>query len=203
MQAQGYKLSRPCPKCPFRTDVPPYLRGERAQQIATDLLRGSEFHCHQTTVADPDDDSQRMAGAASQFCAGALIMLEKAGAANQIMRVAERLGMYRVDRLDMDAPVHDSPAAFVQHHDDEPDADLTYCAVVDAGCDAPAGWMEGGAPVPNLEPGECSACDDCGEPVCENCATIFEDDYLCASCLEYREGVSEGEPGRFERREAQ
>lgn len=37
---RAYGLVRPCPKCPFRTDVPPYLQPERVTQIATDVQNG-------------------------------------------------------------------------------------------------------------------------------------------------------------------
>ena len=30
----NFTLVRPCPKCPFRTDIPGYLRRARAQEIA-------------------------------------------------------------------------------------------------------------------------------------------------------------------------
>lgn len=40
-----FKLRRPCPNCPFRTDVPPYLRGARAEEIARSIANGSDFRC--------------------------------------------------------------------------------------------------------------------------------------------------------------
>jgi hypothetical protein len=112
-----YKLRRPCENCPFRTDVPGYLRRERAQEIAEALANGSEFACHQTTVSDEEvggDGSERVATPDSAFCAGALITMERSGQANQIMRVAERLGLYEHEKLDMYAPVHASLYAFVE-----------------------------------------------------------------------------------------
>lgn len=180
----GFKLARPCPKCPFRTDVPPYLHGARAQEIATSLLRGADFPCHQTTVPDPDDESQNIGTTESQFCAGALIMLEREEAPNQAMRFAERLGLYDPAKLDMAAPVVGSALEFVRHHGEDEQEPET-CSVCGPGCDAPAGWLEGGVVVPNLDAGETFPCDGCGEPVCGPCGTAIGDKTYCEDCAEY------------------
>lgn len=85
-----FSLTRPCALCPFRTDL-------------------ASGPCHETTgVKGP----QR----AAQHCAGALIMLERANLPSQAMRIAERLGIYDRRKLDMGAPVYDSPASWVQAH---------------------------------------------------------------------------------------
>lgn len=184
MATLSFKLRRPCPHCPFRTDVPPFLCGERAQSIARDLLAGSEFHCHETTV---DDGEDLASGPNSQFCAGALIMLERSEAPNQAMRIGERLGFYDPARLDMGAPVHASTVDFVRHHAGDEDEPPECCAIADARCLAPAGWLEGGAVVPNLDPGETTPCQTCGQPVCEHCAVISGESYLCPDCADYEE----------------
>jgi hypothetical protein len=50
-----YTMTTPCPKCPFRTDIRPYLRTDRAEEIADSLVH-SEFPCHKTTQHDDDDE---------------------------------------------------------------------------------------------------------------------------------------------------
>ena len=47
-------------------------------------------------------------------CAGALILLEKLNLPSQMMRIAERLGMYDRRKLDMLAPVFDSFVAMIK-----------------------------------------------------------------------------------------
>lgn len=184
-KGKEFALVRPCAHCPFREDVPGYLRRARAVEIARSLAEGATFPCHETTVADPEDESENVATEDSSFCAGALICLEKEGDANQVMRVAERLGLYDARRLDMGAPVVDSLAAFVWHHDadviesEEPEC----CEVCDAGCEAPAGHMVNGMVVPaeNSEV-ELTECEGCGCSACESC---MNGETLCPSCLDY------------------
>lgn len=119
-----YDLHRPCPECPFRSDIEPFLRADRAEEIVEFLAR-SEFPCHKTTVDATDDEGNpgRIDTPDSQHCAGALIMLEKANRPSQMMRICERLRgengepMYDASKLDMEAPVYDSPEEFVQAHE--------------------------------------------------------------------------------------
>lgn len=99
----GFKLTAPCRDCPFRSDRPFPLRPERGEEIAHALLSDGSFHCHKTV--DYSDDEPSSVGA--QECAGSLIILERMGAPHQMMRIAERLGMYDHTKLDMDAPVYD------------------------------------------------------------------------------------------------
>lgn len=120
----AYDLRRPCAKCPFRTDIEPFIRAGRAQEIAEHLDRG-EFSCHQTTVDSEDEDGEceRVDGPNSQHCAGALIMLEAEGRPSQMMRIAERLKntdgtrMYDPSKLDMAAPVYQSRDEFIAAHE--------------------------------------------------------------------------------------
>jgi hypothetical protein len=107
-----YDMTSPCPRCPFRTDITPYLTPGRVREITTALLRqNATFTCHKTTVAgeEAEDGTHDMVdGPNARHCAGALIMIEKMGYAHQMMRIAERLGMYDASRLNMDAPVYES-----------------------------------------------------------------------------------------------
>lgn len=125
VQPLGMKLTRPCSNCPFRTDVPGYLRQSRAEEIVEALTQGcSYFTCHKTTVTVELEDGEEdtVDGPRAQHCAGALIMLEKMGAPSQLMRIYERFNSdgngYDPKKLDMDAPVFDDADAFVDHHDD-------------------------------------------------------------------------------------
>lgn len=178
MTGNGFKLRRPCAKCPFRTDVPGYLRRERARGIAADVAAGAPFYCHETTVED-GDDGDLVAGPNSQVCAGSLIALERDGVGSNFTRVAERLGQFDVGRLDMDAPVVRSLAQFVEHHGEE-EVDAESCCVADEGCLAPAGFLVGGHVVPAEPEGELGECPACGQPVCANCSN---DAGECVYCL--------------------
>lgn len=66
-----------------------------------------EFPCHKTAklVDNEDGPSEFIATKSSTHCAGALIFLEKRDAPHQMMRIAERLGMYDRTQLDMAADV--------------------------------------------------------------------------------------------------
>lgn len=109
-------MTSPCPNCPFRTDIKPFLNRARATEIADSLTRQQQtFQCHATIdYHNADDDGNgRSDTANAQHCAGAMIMLERMGRPNQMMRICERIGMYDRSRLDMDAPVFSSPKAFI------------------------------------------------------------------------------------------
>jgi hypothetical protein len=192
---RGFALVRPCAKCPFRTDVPGYLTRARAVEIATSIANGSVFPCHETTVYDEETEDM-VTAESSQFCAGALIAMERMERPNQHVRIAERLGVYQRDRLDMDAPVVGSFAEFVSHHGESPFAKLRdecaaeedesgledCCEVVDMGCEAPAGHMVGGVPVPADNEGiELHHCPSCWRTVCGSCSN---DEGVCNSCVE-------------------
>jgi hypothetical protein len=108
-----FDLKTPCVQCPFRTDIQPFLRPERAREITRAVLKaGQTFACHKTVRHDDEGDS--VPSASEQHCAGALIMIERLGVPNQMMRIAERLGVYDYRKLDMDAPVFASAAAMVK-----------------------------------------------------------------------------------------
>ena len=112
-----YTMTDPCSNCPFRTDIEPFLRRERAREIADGLVRYQQtFQCHKTIdYSDVDDEgvgNDRTKNA--QHCAGALIMLEHMDKPNQMMRICERLGLYDRRKLNMDAPVFKTSAAFVR-----------------------------------------------------------------------------------------
>lgn len=185
-----YGLVRPCPKCPFRTDVPPYLRPDRAQEIARSVQSGGEFFCHETTVPDPDDDAEMIENEGSMVCAGSLILMEKARTPNQMMRIAQRIGMYDPERLDLTAPVPGSWSEWQHRFVPEEDEDREPCGIVGPDCEAPAGWATGGGIVENTESYADDECPSCGIPMCGACQ--MQDGggmRVCLNCAE-EEGIA-------------
>lgn len=92
-------MTNPCENCPFLEECAFAFPIERLWAHA----RG-EFPCHKTALLN-EDDSTFDVGPKSVHCAGALIFLEKRNKFHQMMRIAERLGMYDRTKLNMEAPV--------------------------------------------------------------------------------------------------
>ena len=177
-----YALRRPCENCPFRTDIPGYLRPERAREIAESIACGAEFPCHKTTVPDPDDDSLNVGAEHSQMCAGAMILMEHEQAPNQMLRVAERIGLYDAGKLDMDAPVARSFVEFIRHHGGD-EEDQQTCEICNAGCEAPAGMLiQGHVITYDNSDVELYDCKSCGAMMCQSCSEGEEE---CPYCLEH------------------
>ena len=83
-----YDLIRTCSECPFRKEG-----GARVANAAraNEIARASTFTCHKTVgKGEP----------AARACAGHLIYHEKHGTPTQMMRIAERLGLYDAGGLD-------------------------------------------------------------------------------------------------------
>jgi len=107
-----FDLKAPCAQCPFRTDVVPYLTPERAEEIVAGITEGDgAFVCHKT-LKHVDGELQEHDD--SKHCAGALILLERVDRPNQVMRIAERLGLYNRTGLDMRAPVFETPQRMLE-----------------------------------------------------------------------------------------
>lgn len=106
------QLNSPCLHCPFRKDISAYLTPERAQEIADSLRSGAEFPCHKTV--DYSKDSEGVTTSESKFCAGSMVVLEKSEGPNQMMRIAERLGLYDYRNLNTEAPVFESLEEFIE-----------------------------------------------------------------------------------------
>jgi hypothetical protein len=179
---RDYSLVRPCPKCPFRTDVSPYLTPERVAEIATDVQSGANFYCHQTTEYQEDEDGAGDMAIVdtSMVCAGSMILMEKAGSPNQMLRIAERIGFYDPSRLDMDAPVHGSWIEMQRHFEPE---EVETCEIVNSGCEAPAGYAIGGGVVSGTVAADYS-CGWCGRAVCGNCSAEVDGEQVCDDCRE-------------------
>ena len=103
-----FDLKTPCENCPFRHDVKPYITTNRAIEIGEAILNGQTFTCHKHT------HSLGYEGKDEQHCAGATIILEKEEMPNQMMRWMERIGMYDMRKVNMEAPVYDSVVDFME-----------------------------------------------------------------------------------------
>jgi hypothetical protein len=118
-------VKTPCDNCPFRSDVPAYIHPERGEEIWKALRNDGAFPCHKTVdYGDEDDDGfEGRVTHASQFCAGALILMEKAcqdlGGArmNMMVRIYILYGKATLDLddLDMDAPGFDTVEDWIEH----------------------------------------------------------------------------------------
>lgn len=94
-----YTLTEPCDACPF-------LVGSGFKMKALRAHAAGEFACHK--ACDLDEESgefHEKANGKTPHCAGALIFLEKRNQPHQVMRIAERLGMYDRRKLNMNAKV--------------------------------------------------------------------------------------------------
>ena len=174
---------RPCANCPFKGGDS-YLRRDRRAEIAQALQRGQSFHCHETVDYDDHADGTENPGtvtADSKECAGAVILTERSGGSQQMVRIAERLGMMPAKLDDAAVPWADLEDWVTQ--DDDEDEPPEPCYVVEEGCEAPAGWDEGGAIVSSyLDAG--NWCTECGESVCDACLadTPGERGVRCRPC---------------------
>ena len=119
-----FDLKKPCSDCPFRTDSTVGWLGEkRAEEIIDALFKKDQtFSCHKTVDYENEDWDEETGEriyqnrAHEQHCAGAMILMEKTETANQMMRIAERLGIYDRHKLRMKEPVFDTAEQFVEHH---------------------------------------------------------------------------------------
>jgi hypothetical protein len=65
----------PCPQCPFREDVKPYLHPERAADLAYSTQnKYNSFACHKTTQSADDDSGRMLITTTTKQCAGFLTM---------------------------------------------------------------------------------------------------------------------------------
>ena len=110
-----FSMTKPCHNCPFREDVTFYLDPRRARDILHAILEEDQtFTCHNTLDCTQEDgEGDALATGHEQHCAGALILAERLERPNQMMRIAERLGLYHRHKLDMDAPVFTTPKAML------------------------------------------------------------------------------------------
>lgn len=97
----NYLLTEPCEECPFLRSMAHGFTLRRLWQHAA-----GEFPCHR--ACDVDEETGNFVekpNGKTPHCAGALIFLEKRNRPHQMMRIAERLGMYDRRKLNMKARV--------------------------------------------------------------------------------------------------
>lgn len=112
-----YNLKTPCAHCPFRSDIRPFIRPERVEEIA---YGNAEFPCHKTLNYHTEDaDGEGVTTEDTQHCAGLLILLEREEQPHQMMRICERLNLYDRTKLDMNAPVYDDIESAIEAHEDQ------------------------------------------------------------------------------------
>ena len=186
MPSKTHIAKAPCAKCPFRSDVPIYLRRDRRSEIAGSLLRGGQFSCHATVDYSEEDDegSSIPNDNGSAFCAGAAKALMKIGAPNQQLRIMERLGMVDLDEMAENGPdvwdLHEWQTLPEGATADDPGDDFEdlepegeTCCYVGENCIAPAGYAEGGGVVVGTEYAD-GQCYECGEACCSECLVFCE-----------------------------
>ena len=177
----------PCAHCPFRKDVPIYLRQDRREEIADTIRRGSWFPCHETTSDDGEGDLY--AGADAVECAGSAKAIMADGGTTQTMRIAERLGMVDLDTVETKGPdcwslnewVRLAEGATGDSPEWEIEDEILTCCTVGPDCLAPAGFLSASGAIEDglvAADGECAAC---GEGLCSNCA---DDEGMCSMCSE-------------------
>lgn len=72
----------------------------------------TSFPCHKTV--DYDDDDKVHIPPKAQQCAGVMIILHRENRHNDVMQLAQRLGLFEPSRLDMNAPVYQSTAEAIR-----------------------------------------------------------------------------------------
>lgn len=87
LHSNMYRITKMCSNCPFRNDEHAiHLSEGRLDGIKKALLRRENFVCHKTVYSD-DKNQKRL------MCAGAYEFLISEEKPNQIMQIAERLGV--------------------------------------------------------------------------------------------------------------
>lgn len=186
IRRQHAVTSNPCAKCPFRKDVPIYLRADRRQEIADAIFDGGDFSCHATVSYWEDDDGECADTTDARICAGAVKALELCGGSMQMMRIAERLGGVREGHhpADSEVEVWDLNDWMVIPEGATADTevpDILTCETVGPYCLAPAGYLtlSGAAKVGTEEADD--ECAECGSPTCPNC---LAEDGRCGNCAD-------------------
>ena len=94
-----YTMTTPCDECPF---LKKWERGYSLKRL--NEFVSNTFPCHKTAEVNEEDGTFETK-AESVHCAGSLIYNEKRNNPNQMMRIAERLGMYDRTKLNMKSKI--------------------------------------------------------------------------------------------------
>lgn len=118
-----FSLKSPCTQCPFRSDITPFITGERADEIVNAVLvEEKTFTCHKALNGEWNDstigegEECYSPSAKDIHCAGALVLITRNGAPHRMLQLAERLGLYDPSDLNMAAPVYESGSAMIEAH---------------------------------------------------------------------------------------
>lgn len=95
----NYTQTVPCKQCPFLNEYKKGYSLKRLREFAS-----GEFPCHKSAEVN-EETGDFEATKKSVHCAGALIFLEKRNQPHQMMRIAERLGMYDYTKLNLKADI--------------------------------------------------------------------------------------------------
>lgn len=87
-------MRKPCDECPFLKDSG--FKVARLKQFAS-----GDFPCHKACDVDDETGGFVARNSKTPHCAGALIFNERHNRPHQMMRIAERVGMYDRTKLDM------------------------------------------------------------------------------------------------------
>ena len=97
-----YDLKKPCSNCPFLRST--HFRFSTSRMV--EIVEAETFPCHKTL--DYTKEGPVRVREQSRHCAGHLILREKMEMPTQLMRIAERIGMYDRTKLEMDSDVYDT-----------------------------------------------------------------------------------------------
>lgn len=106
-----FNLTKPCSQCPFANKCRKgWLGRKRAQDIANGVLHEDKtFTCHKTLDRKKADQSH---------CYGALVLVEKLGKPNNMLRIAGRLQLYKpLGPHKWHNDVFETEKAMVDHHE--------------------------------------------------------------------------------------
>ncbi|QJX80036.1 hypothetical protein [Priestia megaterium] len=94
-----FKKKKPCNNCPFLKNSPMKLEKERLPGIVESLEDGGDFICHKTIDYENQIDEETGMKThylkQNQFCAGAIIYLEKNNLYSDPLEKCQRLGLYK------------------------------------------------------------------------------------------------------------
>jgi hypothetical protein len=109
-----FDLMRPCVTCPFRKGLGSHFQLRRLEDIRRDVA----FQCHKTVDYEAWNDEVKRQGDRPQQCAGLMALLHRMNEPNQIMRVAERIGVLDCAKLDPENEVYATWAEAVRAHEE-------------------------------------------------------------------------------------
>ncbi len=181
-------MTSPCSDCPFLKKGGIRLRTARVREL---VKNEGDFPCHKTVKRNGDGEWVKQHTAS--VCGGSLIFMDKIDQPNQMMRIAQQLGIYDPKQSKNRDLVFDSVAEMLSTCDDaktqQRPADEEYepCSVANADCLAPAGYSDGSEVAPGTKSAPYDCCE-CGDRVCANCSVELKRKRkkvrLCDYCAE-------------------